>query len=97
MRIRRGEVYWLKPDATGKQRPVVIISREDLNGGHSLVGVPFYSQQLEKRTQQAWCVFFAAGEGGLTKDCVAKTDEVSMIDKLDVDLQRGPLGIFDAA
>lgn len=97
MRVQRGEIYKLKADGTGKQRPVVIVSRDDLNGGHSVLAVPFYSQQLDKRSQQAWCAFFAAGEGGLSKDCVAKTDQVSVIDKLDLELQSGPVGIFDDA
>ena len=95
MNPRRGELFLLKPDHLGKQRPVVIVSRDALNGGHSVLAVPFYSQQLSKRQAQSWCAFFRAGEGGLSLDCVAKTDEVSLIDKLDVDLAAGPIGRFD--
>jgi mRNA-degrading endonuclease toxin of MazEF toxin-antitoxin module len=35
------------------------------------------------------------GEGNLDKHCVAKTDEVSLIDKLDIDLAHGYVGEFD--
>jgi len=95
--MQRGQLYLLKPDQFGKQRPIVIISRNGLNAGHSVVAVPFYSQQLQKRAQQPWCAAFRAGEGGLLKDCVAKTDELSLIDKLSIDIAKGPIGEFDAA
>ena len=88
-------MFLLKPDAESKQRPIVIVSRDPLNGGHSVLAVPFYSQQLSKRKDQDWCEPFYAGEGGLDRDCVAKADEVSLIDKLDIDLARGALGEFD--
>lgn len=94
MNPRRGELYRLKGDDLGKQRPVIVISNETLNGGHSVVAVPFYSQQLAKRAQQPWCVMYSAGEGGLDKDCVAKTDEITLIDKLEIDLASGRIGRF---
>jgi mRNA-degrading endonuclease toxin of MazEF toxin-antitoxin module len=40
-------------------------------------------------------VKFLSGEGGLDRDCVAKTDQVTVIDKLQIDVSRGPLGAFD--
>lgn len=38
----------------------------------------------------------SAGQFGLDKDCVAKGDEVSLIDKTDIDVARGPLGRLNA-
>ncbi|MEX0701673.1 MAG: type II toxin-antitoxin system PemK/MazF family toxin [Planctomycetales bacterium] len=95
MNPKRGEPYRLKPDAAGRRRPIVIVSRNRLNGGHSVLAVPFYSQQLAKRSAQESCVRFNCGEGGLDKDCVAKTDQLSLIDKLGIDLASGPIGRFD--
>jgi mRNA-degrading endonuclease toxin of MazEF toxin-antitoxin module len=97
MRPNRGEIYALKggPDSGGKRRPVLIISNDVLNGGHSVLAIPFYSQQLDKRRGQKWCAEFAAGEAGLAKDCVAKTDEITLIDKLDIDLANGYVGKLD--
>lgn len=95
--MQRGQIFLLKPDQFGKQRPVVIVSRDPLNAGHSVIAVPFYSQQLQKRAQQPWCVLFKAGEGGLTMDCVAKTDQLSLIDKVSIDIAKGPIGAFDTA
>ena len=47
------------------------------------------------RKSQGWYALFYAGEGNLDRNCVAKTDEVSLIDKLDRDLAKGPIGQFD--
>lgn len=95
MTPKRGEVYLEKKDETGKARPLVIISNNKLNGGHSVVAIPFYSQQLEKRATQPWCAIFQAGEGGLDRDCAAKTDEITLIDKLYINLAHGPIGTLD--
>jgi len=47
--VQRGQVLLTKPDEFGKQRPVVVVSRDQLNNGDAVLVVPFYSQQLEKR------------------------------------------------
>lgn len=67
-----------------KERPLLIVSRDDLNRGQSVLVVPFYSQQLDKRREFKSCVFFNAGESGLDKDCVAKCDEVGVFDRLEL-------------
>lgn len=89
------QLYLLKKNDQGKQRPILVISRNQLNGGHSVSTVPFYSQQLEKRKSQPWCAFFHKGEGGLDKDCVAKPDEMTPLDKTYIDFARGTIGEFD--
>ena len=74
MKPQRGMLFLLKDhDSSEKRRPIVVISNNVLNNGDSVVAVPFYSQQLEKRRTQDWCVEFYQGEGGLEKNCVAKT------------------------
>ncbi len=95
---KRGELYRLKKrGADGKARPVLVVSRDALNRGHSLLVVPFYSQQLDQRSTLPWCSLFQIGEGGLDRKCVAKADELSRIDKLLVDLAAGPIGQFNPA
>lgn len=90
--MERGQVFLMKPDADGKQRPMVIVSRDDLNRGHSVVAMPCYSQQLDKRSKLPYCVLLRAGEGGLDKDCVVKADEIDTIEKTEFDVQRGAIG-----
>lgn len=57
--------------------------------------MPFYSQQLEKRRNQKFCALFNAGDGGLPKDSVAKCDEITLLDKDDIDFVSGRLGRFN--
>ncbi|HEX5443214.1 MAG TPA: type II toxin-antitoxin system PemK/MazF family toxin [Pirellulales bacterium] len=82
----------MKPDSEDKQRPVVIVSRDDLNRGHRVVAMPCYSQQLEKRSRLKYCVLLRAGDGNLDKDCVVKADEISYLEKTELDLARGAVG-----
>jgi mRNA-degrading endonuclease toxin of MazEF toxin-antitoxin module len=110
--VQRGQVFWQRerrsggleddgespgevPD-DGKRRPLLVVSRDDLNRGNAVQVVPFYSQQLDKRRKQKSCVFFAAGEAGLPKDCVAKCDEMGSIDKIHLDFSEGQLGRVEA-
>lgn len=96
---QRSELYWipLEFEEDGeKARPIVIVSRDELNRGDRVLAVPFYSQQVEKRAKQSWCAQFKAGEGGLKKDCVAKGDEIQLIDPIEILWRRGRLGRFSA-
>lgn len=95
--IQRAEIYLLKEDVAGKARPVLVVSRDQLNQGTSVVVIPFYSQQLERRRTQRYCVPFNAGDGGLSKECVAKADEIGVVDKTAIDTQRGAIGRLNAA
>jgi len=92
---RRGQLFRLKSDAVGKQRIVVIVSRTELNAGLSVIAIPFYSSQFETRKNEDFCAEFAQDEGGLTKDCVAKTDQINLILKSELELSRGSIGSFD--
>jgi mRNA-degrading endonuclease toxin of MazEF toxin-antitoxin module len=61
---KQGEIYRLKRrGAEGKARPVLVVSRNELNRGHSLLVIPFYSQQLDKRASLPWCRLFHVREG----------------------------------
>lgn len=92
---RRGEIYRLQADRADKPRPVLVVSPVHLNGGIYLSAVPFYSSQVEKRRTLKTCVFFAKGEFGLEKDCVAKADEVSMYRISELRVREGATGTVD--
>jgi mRNA-degrading endonuclease toxin of MazEF toxin-antitoxin module len=97
--VQRGQVFRLlsqeppgaAPDVMAN-RPVLVVSRDELNRGSSVLAVPFTSQQLDKRASLPWCVTFLRGEAGLDKDCVAKCDQISVIDKTALDFRRGAIG-----
>lgn len=95
--LRRGQIYRLKSDNVGKQRPVLIISPAKLNGGIYVSAAPFYSGQLDKRRHLASCVFFTAGEFGLDADCVLKTDEVTQFKISELQISEGAVGEVDPA
>lgn len=74
----------------GKLRPIVVVSRVELNRGKYLVCVPFTTKQLKARRDQPNCVGFRAGEGGLERDSIAQGEAISVLAK--DELVRGPIG-----
>lgn len=84
-------------DPNLNMRPVLVVSSTELNAGDTVVAVPFYSSQLEKRRKLPTCVYFSRGEFGLPKDCVAKADDIGPIFRNDLDIARGPIGRLDEA
>ena len=95
--VKRADIYRLKDNGTpySKPRPIVIVSVDALNRGNSVTAIPFYSQQIEDRRNRPYCVFYHRGQGGLEKDCIAKADEISLIEKLEIDFAKGPVGRFN--
>jgi mRNA-degrading endonuclease toxin of MazEF toxin-antitoxin module len=65
-----GEVH-LADVFEGGMRPVVIVSREQLNRGTLFLGVPLTSSRVSERRKYANYVFLAAGVGGVREDSVA--------------------------
>lgn len=93
MPIRPGEIY-LAPIG-GKDRPVVVVSREELNRGDYAHIVPFTTQHLDERRDSPSCVFFRAGEFGLDKDCVAQADSLALFYIVELQTDSGPIGALD--
>jgi mRNA-degrading endonuclease toxin of MazEF toxin-antitoxin module len=91
--IRAGEVYLASTDAGN--RPVVVVSREELNRGNWVVAVLVTSARYSLRSTLPHCVPFRAGEFGLEKDCVAQAETISYIAVADLDLDQGSLGVLD--
>lgn len=91
--IRAGEVYMADTDA-GK-RPVIVVSREELNRGHWVVAAMITSSHFATRSKLPHCVAFAAGEYGLTRDCLAQTETITYLAVSDLDLDSGAIGMLD--
>lgn len=94
MAFHPGEIY-LAYGGGDKYRPVLIVSREELNRGKYVVAVPFTSQQFETRARLPSCVSFRVGECGLDKDCVAQAEAISVVEKTDLDLETGVIATVD--
>jgi len=84
-----GELYWAYLDSS-LPRPVIVVSRRELNLGNYVVAVPLTSTQLERRRNLPNAVAFAAGEFGLPKDCAAQCEAIAMVEKRALDLNTGP-------
>src|SRR5579862_8366613 len=93
MSMDPGEIYMVDFPDVGPH-PVIILSRADLNRGGHAVTVICTSARLAVRRQLANCVFFQAGQFGLTKDCVAQCEQLLTIDRNEFPV-AGPLGRLD--
>ncbi len=82
--MKQGQIYHLKQDRVGKPRPVLIVSRDSMNRGYDLIVVPFNGSDFENKRSKPFCVPFLEGSYGLTKDCVAKCNDIAKIRKADL-------------
>lgn len=94
---RRGEIYRLKQDEVGKPRPVLVVSRGELNSGKTVTVVPFTTQQLSERALKKSNAIFEAGEGSLGERSAAKCGDVATIPISSLNLATGVLGELDAS
>lgn len=92
--ITPGELYWADFEDV-PPHPVVVVSREELNRGDSVVAVLITSAHFERRSRLPNCVPIAAGSFGLGKDCVAQAETIFSIRKAHLDLDAGPIGMLD--
>lgn len=93
MVLKPGELYWgLVHDA--KPRPLVVVSREELNRGDWVTIVPLTSANFEQRSRLPTCVAFRAGESNLPVNCVAQADAITILTKSDLLLERGRIGFL---
>jgi mRNA interferase MazF len=73
-----GDVY-VADIFEGGTRPVIIVSREQLNRGGLYLAVPVTAARVEERRRYANYVFLPAGAGGLRDDSVAVTHLVQPV------------------
>jgi mRNA-degrading endonuclease toxin of MazEF toxin-antitoxin module len=94
--IKPGEIYSADFLQAGPH-PVIVISREDLNRGNYALVVVCTSARFAVRSTLPNCVPFRSGHFGFTSDCVAQCENVLSIDKSQLDLAAGPIGVLDHA
>ena len=89
---QKGEVWFVKipnqPDDPHQPRPAIVVSRDARNGyATDVMVVPVFS---EATAFNDCYVPIPAKEGGLSKDSIAKCDQITTISKRM--LAKGPLG-----
>lgn len=87
-----GQVYWAFHD---KRRPVVVISREELNRGNYVVVVPLTSARLATRRTLPNCVPLDPKHHGVPKPCVVQAEMVAVVTKNDLQLDAPPITTLD--
>ncbi len=88
-----GEIYLALRGDPPKRRPVIIVSRVELNRGDYVVAVPVTSQRFSQREPLPNCVPFRAGEHGFPIDCVAQAEGIAIL-HADA-IVAGPIGSLD--
>lgn len=89
-----GELYWAYIESE-QRRPIIIVSQQKLNLGKYVVAVPLTSTNLDKRWNLPNCVAFKKDSFGLSKDCVAQCEAITIVDKDFIELDTGPIGALD--
>lgn len=74
-----GEIYWA--DLGAGRRPVIVVSREDLNRGNDALVVLCTTQRIAIRSTLPNCVGFQAGDFGMPNDCVAQCEAIYALEK----------------
>ena len=90
-----GEIYYAYVGAPEAHR-VVVVSREELNAGDYALVVPFTTKHLNRRRKLPNCVFFGSGTPGLDQACVALVEDMTVVHKDELDLDKGTLGALNA-
>lgn len=89
-----GEIYIADFPEAGPH-PVIVVSREELNRGHYALVVVCTSSRFSVRSQLPGCVPFQSGQFGFTANCVAQCENILSVDKRQLDLNDGPIGVLD--
>ncbi len=94
--MKPGEIY-LANFAANVVRPVIVVSRADLNlSGFSLV-VVCVTEFVSIRKNLVNCLYFEKGEFGMPEKCVAQCQNMLSIDHDRLDSANGPIGVIDDA
>ena len=92
--MQPGEIF-MADFGTAGPHPAIVVSREDLNRGHYALVVVCTSARFAVRSKLPNCVHFRMGDFGFTADCVAQCENILSIEKTQLDLAAGPIGILD--
>lgn len=89
-----GEIYLADFPQAGRH-PVIVLSREQLNRGNCALVVVCTSARFQSRRSLSNCVPFHAGQFGFTRECVAQCENILSVEKTQLDIASGPLGVLD--
>ncbi len=95
MSPRQGSVWRVDiPTDTKQGRPVIVVSREEMNRGKDVLIVPTYTSNLSAKRGRPSYVFLPRGTGGLPEDCVAQTAHAHTVEVSEL---RDEMGVLDSS
>ena len=89
-----GEIWYAFTDAAHR-RPVIIVSREELNRGGYVTIVPVTSKKFDARKSLPNCVPLFASRFGLQVDSTAQAENITLVAHSDLDIDCGAIGELD--
>ncbi len=89
-----GQIWFADLEPSGR-RPVIILSRLELNRGKTVVVVACTTRKFQERSKLPNCFPIHAGTFGMPEDCVAAGEFVSQIAVGQLDLDAGAVGELD--
>ncbi len=93
MTLRQGSVWRMDIPGDAKPgRPVIVISRNEMNRGNDALIIPTYTSNLGAKRGKPSYVFLPRGVGGLSEDCVAQTAQVQLVEASELRDEMGVLG-----
>ncbi len=90
MAFHPGDIYICR--AYRKPRPVIVVSRTELNQGGFVVIVPTTSRRLGVRAGLPNCTLLQKGESGLDEECVAQAEAITLMAVDQLDMETGLIG-----
>lgn len=92
--MKPGQIFFATTAYGPETHRVVVVSRESLNQGNTVIVVPFTSKGFDRRKGLRNCVPFLAGtQEGLIENCVARGDWPVTISRAVIDTTAGCLGV----
>lgn len=78
--------------AATKPRPILVLSRVELNGRYHVIAAPFSTTKLDERAKQWQSVLFEAGEFGLFERCALLVDSITTVEFQKIDTTQPRVG-----
>jgi mRNA-degrading endonuclease toxin of MazEF toxin-antitoxin module len=92
--MKQGEVYFADFPEVGRH-PVIVISAEGFHDRDPAIVVVCAPARFAVQRSLPGQLFFPAGRFGFTVDYVAQAENLLSIDRAQVDLSSGPIGVLD--
>lgn len=77
---RQGDLWWAE-FGSDDRRPVIIVSRDELNHGNIILIIPCTASRVEERAVYPNHVLLRAGVAGLSKASVAQTHLIQPVEQ----------------